>query len=151
MAQASLDKLAKALDQVEARLAKIEGKLGGGSSASAGAGSGGASVDAWDSLVSSHIPKFVTDSKAIASDVGQHVRTVSVHASSHFVHRSFLEAPFSCHVALMWNMHASTIEETTSEKRNFAIVLLSHAYERVKGRRLSGSVFFKKKVHQRVL
>ena len=74
MAQASLDKLAKALEQVEARLSKIEGLLAGGAGASAAPAAGGASVDAWDTLVSSHIPKFVADSKTIAEDVGQNVR-----------------------------------------------------------------------------
>lgn len=74
MAQANLDKLAKALEQVEARLSKIEGLLGGASSSGAGAGSGGASVDAFDALVAAHIPKFVADSKSIATDVGELVR-----------------------------------------------------------------------------
>jgi len=77
MAQASLDKLAHALEKVEVKLAKIEGMLASGSGAGAGSASpaaGGASLDAWDALVASHIPQFVTDSKAIAEDVGQCVR-----------------------------------------------------------------------------
>lgn len=77
MAQANLDKLAKALEQVESRLSKIEGLLAGGagaSSAPAGAAAGGASVDAFDALVAAHIPKFVADSKTIAADVGELVR-----------------------------------------------------------------------------
>ena len=77
MAEASLNKLAQALEKVEAKLAKIEGLLGSGSGAgasSSGPASGGASLEAWDALVAAHIPKFVADSKAIAADVGQGVR-----------------------------------------------------------------------------
>lgn len=74
MAQANLDKLAKALEQVESRLAKIESLLGASGSSAPGAGAGGASVDAFDALVAAHIPKFIADSKSIATDVGELVR-----------------------------------------------------------------------------
>lgn len=74
MAQASLDKLATALTSIEARLAKIESQLSGAGTGAGSSAAGGASLDAFDALVSAHIPKFVADSKAIAADVGQHVR-----------------------------------------------------------------------------
>jgi adenylyl cyclase-associated protein len=72
MAQASLDKLAAALAKIESRLAVIEGKLGG-SAPGGGAGAGsGPSLEAFDTLVSAHLPSFVAKSKEIATDVGQH-------------------------------------------------------------------------------
>lgn len=75
MAQASLDKLATALASIEARLSKIESQLSGPGTGAGSSAVGGASLDAFDALVSAHLPKFVADSKKIADDVGQHVRS----------------------------------------------------------------------------
>lgn len=71
MSNASLDKLAAAIEKIEKRLADIESKLNAESSSSSG--SSGATSAAWEAFVGQHIPQLLSSAKTIGPEVSAHV------------------------------------------------------------------------------